>query len=117
MQLLQHQAEMVKVCLLVQAGNENVVQVHTDKVQASHQPVHQTLERLGNILKAEEHAQELPEAERSNDGDVLGPHWHLVVSLAEIQLAEHRAAMQPAVKSWMFRRGYLSALVTLFSLL
>jgi hypothetical protein len=25
--------------------------------------------------------------------------------------------MQPAVKSWMFRRGYLSALVTLFSLL
>ncbi len=73
-QPLQNQAEMVEVCLLVRTGNEDVVLEDKDKVQAGHQPVHQTLERLASILQTKGHAQKLPKAKRSDDsrlGNVL----------------------------------------------
>jgi hypothetical protein len=45
--------------------------VDKDKIQASHQPVHQMLERLASILQTKGHAQKLPKAKRSDDGRLV----------------------------------------------
>ena len=73
------------------AGDQDVVDVDESEIQASEDLVHEPLERLCRILKAERHAEELPQTERGDDGrlgDVVCVHWDLVVATNQINLRE-----------------------------
>ena len=59
--------------LVVDAGNEDVIQVYKSTVQSPQGLVHQPLEGLGRVLEAKRHPQELKETKRCDDrglGDV-----------------------------------------------
>ena len=73
------------------AGDQDVVDVDESEIQASEDLVHEPLERLCRILKAERHAEKLPQTERGDDGrlgDVVCVHWDLVVATNQINLRE-----------------------------
>ena len=74
--------------VLIGAGNQNVIQIDKDALQATQNAIHQALKRLGRVLEAEWHPQELEEAEWSDDRrllDVLRRHGDLVISPYQVQ--------------------------------
>ena len=63
------------------ACNEDIVKIDEDVGQAPQNPIHQPLERLGRVLEAKGHPQELEQAERGYDPRLLNitrRHWDLV---------------------------------------
>jgi hypothetical protein len=94
---VQDVAEVADVGGPVLAEDEDIVEVHEDEGYTIKNPIHHPLERLGRIPKAERHLQKLVEAKRGHNRrleDVRGRHRNLVVTLNEVQLREHCAAVQ-----------------------
>ena len=92
---LEHLAQVLKVSRRIQADNEQIVQVHETEQQATKDLVHETLKRLRCVAEAERHADELEEAEGSDDSglrDVVRVYGDLVVSPNEVDLGENRAS-------------------------
>ena len=76
-------ADVLNMDCNARAGNKDVIQVHEDKWQASKDAVHQPLEGLGRVFKAERHSDELVEPEGGDDRRLLhmfSVHWNLVIT-------------------------------------
>ena len=87
--------EVLSVLIAASTCNQDVVQVDEEEVQVLEDGVHESLERLGGILKPEGHAEELKEAKRGDDcglRDVLRVDWDLVVPTDEVHFAEDALA-------------------------
>ena len=83
--------EVVSVFIAASACNQDVVQVHEEEVQILEDGVHESLERLGGILKPEGHAKELKKSKWGDDcglWNVLRVDWYLMVPSDEVNLAE-----------------------------
>ena len=79
------------MCLLIQAGHQNVVWVDEDEGKTAENPVHEALERHASILQPKWHPQELEKAKWSDEGHLLhvrGVDQDLVVALLQVELAE-----------------------------
>ena len=83
------------------AANNHIVQVHKDEVEASQDAVHQPLERVPGVPEAERHPKEFEESKRSGDGslwNITRIHKDLMISLAQVHLAEDGAACYPLLE-------------------
>ena len=81
--------EVCFVLLFTQAGDKDVVQIGEDDGDAMKNAVHQPLECLGDVLKPEVHAEELPESKGSDDShlrDVCLCDRNLVVATNQIYM-------------------------------
>ena len=77
------------------AGNQYVVHIGKDKVQACQDPVQESLKALASIPKTKRHANELEKTKRSNHRcfwNILRANRHLVITLPQVNLGEDGAA-------------------------
>ena len=76
---------------IIHAGNEDVVEVDKDILEALCDPVHEALEGLSGALQPKGHPDEFSEAERRDDrrlGDVCGGHRDLHISPHQVDFGE-----------------------------
>ena len=94
-----------------------IIQIDECERKISTDCVHQSLESVGSISKAEGHLQKLKEAKWCNKScrrNVIWVQRNLIISLHQIQLGEYSTARQP---SWKLGDvWYLSGVVALLSL-
>ena len=79
----------------------SLMEVHEDEVKASQDAVHQPLECVSSIPEAESHPKEFEESKRSGDGglrNITRMHKDLMISLAQVHLAEDGAACYPLLE-------------------
>ena len=87
--------EVASVFIAVSACHQDVIQIHEEEIQVLEDGVHESLERLGGILKPKWHTEELKKAEWSDYRglrDVLRVDWDLVVPTDEVHFAEDALA-------------------------
>ena len=91
LQALQNLLEILLMLLCCLAGHQDVVQVDEGVGNAQQHLVHEPLEGLPSIAESKRHPEKLVQPEGGDHRcllDVLGGHWHLVVALPQVQLAE-----------------------------
>ncbi|XP_032889029.1 uncharacterized protein LOC116980683 [Amblyraja radiata] len=83
------------------AGHQDVVEVHRNKLEAVSHPVHQPLECLRSVLKAEWHPHELVQPERRDDcrlGYILQVDRDLVITSYQIRFGAYSSPGQMGVE-------------------
>merc|ERR1712015_154328 len=88
---LEESSEIVLVIGGRFAGDKDVVHVDEDVPQSLGDSIHESLERLRGAAQSERHAQEFPQAERSDDGrlrNVAFRHGNLMISAHQVYFGE-----------------------------
>jgi hypothetical protein len=84
-------AEVLVVLLRGTAKNKDIINVSEAEIQVFKDVVHETLESLGSVPKAEGHERKFKQAERSSNScflDVFGMDGNLVVSSYQVNFGE-----------------------------
>ena len=90
----------------VGAGDQNVIHVHKDEVEAAEDVIHESLERLRAVAQSVRHAQELERPEGCGDGclqDVVWSHGNLVEGPDEVEFCVDAGSSEAGgevVKVW-----------------